>query len=193
MAVLLMNAGSVLNAQTYQKASYSALADNSFMNDWLVLGPVKFGTGGTTPDESQQRAAFDKNLLTSVPLKGGKLPARVKIGETEYSFKPVSSQDGIINFNAVLGTTDYAIAFALAEIKLEAPMKVLMGVGSDDDIKIFLNGTLVHSNWIARANTPDDDMVVLDLKKGSNQVIVEVQNITLDWSFAMRKIGSASN
>ncbi len=121
------------------------------------------------------------------------MPARVKIGNTDYSFKPVSSKDGIIDFSTVLGATDYAIAFALAEIKLEAPMKVLMGVGSDDDIKIFLNGTLVHSNWIARANTPDDDMVVLDLKKGSNQILVKVQNITLDWSFSMRKIGSASN
>jgi CubicO group peptidase (beta-lactamase class C family) len=191
IAFLLMNAGSALNAQTYQKASYSALVDNSFMNNWLLLGPVKFGNSGTTPDESQQKAAFDKDELTSVPVKGGKLPASVKIGNTEYTFKPVSSQDGIIDFATVLGSTDYAIAFALAEIKLEAPTKVLMGVGSDDDIKIFLNGTLVHSNWIARATTPDDDMVVLDLKKGSNQILVKVQNITSSWSFAMRKIGSA--
>ena len=190
MAVLLMNAGSVLHAQTYGKASYSALADDVFMNNWLALGPVKFGNSGTTPDESQQKAAFEKNELTSVPVKGGKLPASVKIGNTEYSFKPVSSQDGIIDFATVLGNVDYAIGYALAEIKLEAPMKVLMGVGSDDDIKIFVNGTLVHSNWIARATTPDDDMVALDLKKGSNQVLVEVQNIAGDWSFAMRKIGS---
>jgi len=189
MALVFLNSCPVTDAQSYEKASYSVLADNSFMNNWLVLGPVKFGTGGTTPDESQQRAAFDKNELTSVPLKEGKLPASVKIGNTEYSIKPVSSQDGIINFNTVLGNTDYAIAFALAEIKLEAPMKVLMGVGSDDDIKIFVNGTLVHSNWTARATTPDDDMVVLDLKKGSNQILVEVQNIAGDWSFAMRKIG----
>ncbi len=190
MVVLLMNAGSVLHAQTYGKASYSALADDIFMNNWLVLGPVKFGNSGTTPDESQQKAAFEKNELTSVPVKGGKLPASVKIGNTEYSFKTVSSQDGIIDFATVFGNVDYAIGYALAEIKLEAPMKVLMGVGSDDDIKIFVNGTLVHSNWIARATTPDDDMVALDLKKGSNQVLVEVQNIAGDWSFAMRKIGS---
>jgi CubicO group peptidase (beta-lactamase class C family) len=189
MVVLLMNAGPVLNAQGYEKASYSVPADNIFMNNWMVLGPVKFGNTGTTPDESQQKAAFDKNELTSVPVKGGKLPASVKIGNTEYLFKPVSSQDGIIDFAKVFGNVDYAIAFALAEIKLETPMKVLMGVGSDDDIKIFVNGTLVHRNWIARATTPDDDMVVLDLKKGSNQILVEVQNIAGDWSFAMRKIG----
>jgi CubicO group peptidase (beta-lactamase class C family) len=190
MAVLLTNPGWVLHAQSYDKASYSGLTDNSFMNNWLVLGPVKFGTGGSTPDESQQRAAFDKDELTSVPLKGGKLPASVKIGNVAYSFKPASSQDGIIDFAAVLGNSDYSIAYALAEIKMEAPMKVIMGVGSDDDIKIFLNGSLVHSNWTARATTPDDDIVVLDLKKGSNQVLVKVQNITANWSFAMRKIGN---
>ncbi len=189
LAVLFMNAGMVLQAQTYGKASYTVLADDSFMNNWLVLGPVYFGTSGTTPDESQQKAAFDKNELTTVPLKGGKLPASVKIANKEYSFKPVSSPDGIIDFAAVLGNADYAIAYAIAEINLEAPMKVLMGVGSDDDIKIFVNGIMAHSNWIARATVPDDDMVMLDLKKGSNQVIVEVQNIASGWSFAMRKVG----
>ncbi len=184
-----MNAGPSLVAQGYDKASYSGLTDNSFMNNWLVLGPVNFATGGTTPDETQQRAAFDKDELTSVSLKGGKLPPGVKIGTKEYAFKPVSSQDGIIDFISVFGNVDYANAYALAEIKLEAPQKVVMGVGSDDDIKIFLNGTLVHSNWIARSTTPDDDMVILDLKKGSNQILVRVQNIAGGWSFAMRKIG----
>jgi hypothetical protein len=189
MLAMILNSGWNLHAQTYQKASYSVLTDNSFMIDWLVLGPVKITSGSTIPDESQQRAAFDKNLLVSVPIKGGKLPSRVKIGDMEYAFKPVSFPDGIINFGTALGNTEYAIAFAMAEIRLEAPMKVLMGVGSDDDIKIFLNGVLVHSNWIARGNTPDDDIVALDLKKGSNQLLVEVQNIQGDWSFAMRKIG----
>lgn len=178
LAVLVMNAPFALNGQTYEKASYSALTDNSFLNNWLVLGPVKFDSSVASPDEIQQKAAFDKDELTSVPLKGGKLPASVKIGNLQYSLKAVSSPNGIIDFINVLGNEDYSTAFALAEIKLEAPMKVLMGVGSDDDIKIFVNGTLVLSNWIARATIPDDDLVILDLKKGSNQVLVKVQNIT---------------
>ncbi len=141
MTVVFMTAGPSLVAQGYDKASYSGLTENSFMNNWLVLGPVNFATGGTTPDETQQRAAFDKDELTSVSLKGGKLPSGVKIGAKEYAFKPVSSQSGIVDFISVFGNVDYANAYALAEIKLEAPQKVVMGVGSDDDIKIFLNGT----------------------------------------------------
>ncbi len=189
MVVLLLNASTELDAQGYGKASYTVLTENSFMNNWLVLGPVKFGTAGTTPDEAQQRAAFDKDELTGVPFKGGKLPASVKIGSTEYAFKPVSTTNGIIDFVSVFGNVYYANAYALAEIKLEAPQKMVMGVGSDDDIKIFVNGTLVHKNWIARATTPDDDLVILDLKKGSNQILVIVQNIEGGWSFAMRRIG----
>jgi CubicO group peptidase (beta-lactamase class C family) len=191
MSVLLMGTGWLLHAQSYEKASYPGLTENSFMNNWLVLGPVKFTGSGTSPDESGQRAAFDKDELTAVTLKSGKLPATLKIGNTDYSFKPASSQDGIIDFIKIFGDGDYSIAYALAEIVTEAPMKVIMGVGSDDDIKIFLNGTLVHSNWIARATTPDDDIITFDLKKGSNQVLVKVQNITGGWSFAMRKVGSA--
>jgi CubicO group peptidase (beta-lactamase class C family) len=190
MVVLMMNASPVLNGQSYENASYSDLTDNRFLNNWLVLGPVKFSPEGTTPDNAQQRAAFDKDELASVPLKGGKFPATIKIGTLEYSFKPVSSPDGIIDFTTVFGNVDYANAYALAEIKLEQPQKVVMGVGSDDGIKIFVNGSLVHSNWIARGIAPDDDIVVLDLKKGSNQILVRVQNIAGGWSFAMRKIGA---
>ncbi len=190
MVVLMLNASPVLNAQSYDNASYTDLTDNRFMNNWMVIGPVKFSPEGTTPDEAQQRAAFDKDELTLVEVKGGKLPASVKLGTTVYTFKPLSSQDGIIDFTTVFGNVDYANAYALAEIKLEEPRKIVMGVGSDDDIKIFVNGTLVHSNWIARAINPDDDIVILDLKKGSNQVLVKVQNITAGWSFAMRKIGT---
>jgi CubicO group peptidase (beta-lactamase class C family) len=177
------------SALGYAEASYSGLSDNDFLKNWLVLGPVKIDTSGVNPDDNKQKEAFDKDLLTYVIVQPKKALSKLKIGETDYSWKPAKCENGIVDFVNLFGQFDYSVAYALAEIKMNAPAKILVGLGSDDGIKLFVNGTLVHSNWIPRAITPDDDIVTLDLKKGSNQILVKVQNIELDWSFTMRKLG----
>lgn len=65
------------------------------------------------------------------------IPA-LKIGNTEYTWKPVNSEGETIDFTKLVGQYNYAVAYALAEIKMETPAKILVGVGSDDGIKIFL-------------------------------------------------------
>ncbi len=173
----------------YAEASYAGLSDNEFMKNWMILGPVKITGIGTAPDDKKQKDVFDKDVLTRITVNPKKYLAPVKIGDTAFAWKPVKSDDGIIDFIKLFGQRNYVVAYALAEIKMEAPAKIMIGIGSDDGIKVFLNGVMIHSNWIGRATTPDDDLVVLDLKKGSNQVLVKIQNMEYGWSFAMRKPG----
>jgi CubicO group peptidase (beta-lactamase class C family) len=195
-AIVLVNMSS-LQGQTkstvstpgYAEASYSGLSDNTFMKNWLVIGPVSIKGPGTTPDDKLQKAVFDKDELTSIVVKLKKELPPVKIGDTTFTWKPVTFENGIIDFVKLFGEHNFAVAYALAEIKMDAPAKILVSIGSDDGIKLFVNGLLVHTNWIGRENTPDDDILILDLKKGSNQVLVKIQNMEYDWSFCMRKPG----
>ncbi|HEY4787893.1 MAG TPA: serine hydrolase [Bacteroidales bacterium] len=173
----------------YADASYSGLNDNEFLKNWHVLGPVKIDSASSKPDDTGQKGFFDKDPLISLVVKTNKALPAVKIGNTEYTWKLIMSDEGTIDFIKFFGQIDYAVAYAIAEIKMEAPAKILIGLGSDDGVKLFLNGVLIHSNWIGRGTTPDDDLVVLDLKKGSNQVLLKVQNMEYAWSFTMRKLG----
>jgi len=173
----------------YADASYIGLSDNVFMKNWLILGPIKVKESGIKPDDASQKAFFDKDVLTNIVVTPKKALANLKIGSAEYSWKPVQSEEGIVDLIKLFGQIDYSVIYALAEIKMDAPEKILLGFGSDDGVKVFLNGILVHSNWIGRATTPDDDIVLLDLKKGSNQILVKVQNMEYGWSFAIRKLG----
>jgi CubicO group peptidase (beta-lactamase class C family) len=173
----------------YSEASYSGLSDNEFMKNWWVLGPVKIKSIGASPDEKKQREAFDKAGLGSVAVKPNQDPPAVKIGDTTYNWKLLKCEKETVDFIKLFGQLNFAVAYALAEIKMEAPAKILIGVGSDDGIKLFVNGALVHTNWVGRATVPDDDILALDLKKGSNQVLVMIQNMEYDWSFTMRRLG----
>ncbi|WP_321517398.1 serine hydrolase [uncultured Bacteroides sp.] len=177
------------SALGYAEASYLTLSDNEFMKRWLILGPVKIEESGVKPDDIKQKEFFDKDDLISVAVQPNKILTKVKIGNSEYSWKSFKSEEGTIDFIKQFGQLNYSVAYALAEIKMKAPETVTIGLGSDDAVKLFLNGKLVHKNWIGRATNPDDDILILDLKKGSNQILVKIQNMEYDWSFTMRKLG----
>jgi CubicO group peptidase (beta-lactamase class C family) len=173
----------------YGDASYSGLTENEFLKNWLVLEPIKINSLSNIPDDDEQKNAFDENPFTEVQILPNKPVPDIKIGKTKYSWESVKSDNGVLDFVKLFGQVNYAIGYAVAEIKMDAPSKVLVGVGSDDGIKILLNGKIAHTNWIARDIRQDDDIVALDLKKGSNQLLIKVQNINQGWGFEIRRLG----
>lgn len=61
-----------------------------------------------------------------------------------------------------------------------------LGLGSDDGVKIWLNGELVYDKWVRRISRLDDDVVALPLRAGANRLLLKIQNATGDWSFVYR-------
>jgi hypothetical protein len=59
-------------------------------------------------------------------------------------------------------------------------------LGSDDGVKIWLNGELVHDKWVRRPSRIDDDVVPLRLRQGANQILIKIQNATIHWSYIYR-------
>ena len=61
-----------------------------------------------------------------------------------------------------------------------------LGIGSDDGIKVWLNGELVSDKWRHRISQLDDDIVPLKLQAGKNHLLLKVQNMTRNWNFVTR-------
>jgi len=59
----------------------------------------------------------------------------------------------------------------------------LLLLGSDDGIKVWLNGKLVHSNNTLRGMSPAQDIVQVNLKAGWNSVLVKVTEAIGGWGF----------
>src|SRR6185503_9361024 len=77
-------------------------------------------------------------------------------------------------------------------IELERATTWLFGMGSDDALKVWLNGKLVHENWVARSARMDDDLVELPMQKGKNRLLLKIQNGTGGWEFMCRPLGQAA-
>ena len=51
-----------------------------------------------------------------------------------------------------------------------------------------MNGRLVLAHHILRALVPDEDAVLVSLKRGRNRLLVKVSQAEGDWGFAMRLV-----
>ncbi len=169
-----------LTAFAASNAVYTNLQPDEFMTRWLVLQPIP-----TT--ESQQKEAFAADQLdaqTIHPAPG----AKQSIGGKELAWTLLESDDDTVN----LQPSDYSIAYAWAEIDMPETTKALFGLGSDDGIKVWLNGKLVYQHWASRSTNPDDDIAPVEFHRGANQLLLKIQNIKGDWSFACRMMGPGS-
>src|SRR5208282_3500756 len=184
---LLLSAASL---SASDPATYAGLKPDEFLRDWLVLKsiPVSAEQAGQ-PTEEVQKKAFAEDSLKGV---GGEAKARPRvglkqrIGERELEWKSIQSRSDVVDLKAGDSEGDYAIAYAWAEIDVREKTKGVLGLGSDDAVKVWFNGKLVHEIWIARACAPDEDLVPVDFAPGKNQLLLKVQNIRGDWSFACR-------
>ena len=74
-------------------------------------------------------------------------------------------------------------AYALLSLTSDADRTgVRMLVGSDDAIKVWLNGEVVHKNAINRPASDFQDTFEVDLEKGDNLLLVKVSERAGHWS-----------
>jgi CubicO group peptidase (beta-lactamase class C family) len=177
-----------------QSSHYSQLKPDTCLRSWLVLGPIRVARAGeAAPDEAAQRAAFDKDDLPTHSSTAKIVPEEGQVfspPDQPLKWQRLDSQTDVIDLGAVFGREN-SVAYAFSEIEMPEARAVLFGVGSDDAIKVWLNGVLVHENWTARRTRLDDDILELKLKKGANRLLLKIQNRGGDWGFVVRPIDSA--
>jgi HEAT repeat protein len=78
------------------------------------------------------------------------------------------------------------VGYARTAIQSEADMNCQLWLGSDDGVKVWLNGAVVYSANVARAITPDSDKFNIALKKGWNTLVLKVTQNNLPWEFSAR-------
>ena len=66
----------------------------------------------------------------------------------------VRSETAVIDLADSLGQHDDAIAYAYAELTVDQGSKGVLGIGSDDAVKVWLNGKLIHENSMQPVISP---------------------------------------
>ncbi|MBN2314412.1 MAG: HEAT repeat domain-containing protein [Sedimentisphaerales bacterium] len=144
-------------------------AGGPFIRDWLVCGPYsrKGATGATT--------VFN---LSFAPEKSGETAKwnTVPAGDT-------------VNLAGLFPNRSNCVAYLKAEIIATETTDAILLMGSDDGIKAWLNGTVVHSNNVDRGQVVDQDMAPIKLKRGANELLLKVTQGGGGWSACARIVG----
>lgn len=172
----------------YGNAVYQDLQDNIFLKNWLLLGPIPVSDKPGQPGQDILKKAFDEDLFTSVNIDRKKPLLPVSVGGKQYSWQYSGSPGDTVLLHRILGDTNFVTCYALAEIIVPEAKTMLFAMGSDDGVKVWLNGTEVHKNFIGRPITSDEDLFEVTFSKGSNQLLIKIQNGEYDYGFMLRPV-----
>jgi hypothetical protein len=165
-------------------ATYAGLEPGRFLRKWLFLGPINIPWHGEGyfPDAQAQKEFFDAD-----PLPPAQFEPEVKIGDKNYRWAVLDAEYGLIDLSVAFKDW-FQVGYAWAQIDMPEGKQGVLGIGSDDSIKVWLNGELVHTHWetTGRGVMADNDRVPVTFRKGRNQLVLKIQNGGGPWGFACR-------
>ena len=141
-------------------------ATGAFIQDWLVCGPF------TKPGLAGAPAFFD---VAFGPEKQGE--------KVQWKAMPRGDQP---NLASLFPGVDNAAAYLKATIITPENCNAALLLGSDDGIKVWLNGAVVFGANTDRGDMPDQDMAPIELKKGANELMLKITQGGGGWSACAR-------
>ena len=151
---------------------------------WLLYGPYasalsgfKPAPGVTPPDAlATEPAGVTESALTPSTASGW-IIASTNAGaidvKTAFKASPLAQKTELI-------------AYAAGTLHLARAAKLYMLLGSDDGIRVSVDGQIVLTRDEARPQRDDDDMVPLDLAAGDHPILMKLHQRDGAWSFRVR-------
>lgn len=152
------------------------------INNWWVIGPFD----AKDPDEAfdtayPPEAAID--LKATYPGKDGATIAW-KEAKRPFSIGVDLTDEYFVHLHDFFGKRHYnAAAYALSYLHAPRDLDVVLALGSDDGLIVWLNGVEVHRNKIGRPYSPRQDRVPARLKAGANVLLMKINQGGGDWGF----------
>jgi hypothetical protein len=93
----------------------------------------------------------------------------------------------IVKLHEEIGKLEWCLGYGYAEVESIHDRDTVLHCGSDDGIRIWVNGELVHDHEVGRGTTgPNQDQAVIRLKAGINRILVKNSQYVNGWGFAVR-------
>lgn len=138
----------------------------SHLVDWEICGPF-------TRAGKMYNQLFDIALGPEDPSSGDHTWVPIPAGT-------VKEKPWLIDVLAFYGGHQ-RVAYLRTRVFSPEAQPARIELGSDDGVKVWLNGKLVHTNNAARAAIPGNDIADIELSKGWNTLMVKLTQNILGW------------
>ena len=170
--------------------THVADAQDKITGPWLwMIAATEANEGGANSTDVDSLAEASGGDVTEAGVAANGANEGDKVGDLEWTLGEISETGGN-NVNDLvneigLGSGDVNDHSSYALITLESDSDqagVEMKVGSDDSVKVWLNGEVVHTNAINRGAGDFQDTFEVDLVTGDNTLLVKVSERGGGWS-----------
>lgn len=146
-------------------ASHPEKAPPRLQTGFWVIGPF--------PEDMQLKEAFpperDPDPFRAVDS--------LTPGGAALKWRPAPVEaDGQLNLAKVFADQNHICDYSLMRVYSPQERIVAILLGSDDSVRVWVNGEVVHENVVVRGVVPDDDAFSVTLRQGWNTVLVKVSN-----------------
>ena len=163
-------------------------AQDKIVGPWLWMCVKVDGIGGAVAtDQDTLKLRSDGQVTEEKVAKNG-VKVGDKVGKLVWSPAKIAEAGGN-NVNPVANVLDFCdgdcnniSSYAFIEIEATGAGNRTMRVGSDDSIKVWFNGEVVHKNAVDRGAGNFQDNFKVAVKKGKNLLLVKVSERGGGWS-----------
>lgn len=145
---------------------------DKFYSDWWVLGPFDNVDGKGLAKAQDPEKRFD-SAMEYTGTGGSKIKWQ----------KKTDASSGYVDFYKIFTPNENVLAYAYRTITLPEARSMQFGVGSNDGVRVWVNGKLVLDRQLSRKAEPNQDMITVPMKKGENSILVKVDQLKRGWGF----------
>ncbi len=146
-----------------------------FVTNWWLAGPMP----------NPNRSAFVREFF---PEREINLAKTYEVEGRTISWKPHKTVDvrGIVDLRELFVPNSSVVAYGYAEIFVDKAQDVVLKIGSDDGIVVWVNGEKVHAKNVDRGIRVDQDIAKARFVAGKNSILVKVLQQGGYWCFCVR-------
>ncbi len=144
-----------------------------YLTDWEVAGPYM-------QDGKNSKELFDIPFGPEDPNKN-------------VPWRPIETQmredyPAYVNLDKALYGGDQMVAYLRTTIQSVETRSARLDIYTDDGVKAWLNGKLIHENNVSRGITEPPDAVDVTLKPGANELLLKVTDDLFAWGAVVRLV-----
>ncbi|MCY3549886.1 MAG: hypothetical protein OXU27_05135 [Candidatus Poribacteria bacterium] len=168
----------------------TANAQDKITGPWLwMIAPTEANQGGAASTDVDSLAEASGGEVTEQMVAENGANAGDKVGDLEWTEGEISATGGN-NVNDLVNeiglgegdVNDHSSYGLITLVSASDQSGVDMRVGSDDSVKVWLNGEVVHTNAVNRGAGDFQDTFQVDIKQGDNLLLVKVSERGGGWS-----------
>jgi len=178
--------------------SVRQLVEGKFMHDFLLIGPFPNPLPNGVKDYfhvDKDCIGFARDYLTPAGGESGIQPESgqtISYGDNKLcTWQTFHSETDKVDLKKIFTPNEGVVAYAALWLESESQQEKLFGIGSNDGIKVWLNGRQILNEHKPRPVSTDDEYLRLTLKKGRNLLLLKICQGYGGWGFILRPVNNA--